>query len=59
MSLWKKIASRVLGHREAEGPGSPGMTYADFERDKERKERQLSGAGLGPPGEERSDSRER
>ncbi len=59
MGLWKKLTSR---HREDEGrsasPESPGMTYADLERDKDVKERQLSGAGFEPPSGKRDDSAE-
>jgi hypothetical protein len=51
MSIWQKLSSRFRGHSEEAprpGPESPGMTYADLERDKELKERQLSGV-YGPP----------
>ena len=52
MSIWQKLSSRFRGHsqEDAQRPGleSPGMTYADLERDKELKERQLSGVS-GPP----------
>ncbi len=57
MNLWKKLASRIRGHAEDEdsaGPESPGMTYADLERDKEIKERQLSGVFAPPFGEDAS-----
>lgn len=56
MSIWQKLSSRFRGHSD-EAPrsgsssaslSSPGMTYADLERDKELKERQLSGVS-GPP----------
>ncbi len=61
MNLWKKLSSRFRGHEEEgvnAGPESPGMTYADLERDKELKERQLSGAGFEPPSDRRDDSGE-
>lgn len=52
MSIWQKLSSRFRGHSEEDSPRpgleSPGMTYADLERDKELKERQLSGVS-GPP----------
>lgn len=57
MSIWQKLSSRFRGHSgedsprsglESSGLDSPGMTYADLERDKELKERQLSGVS-GPP----------
>jgi hypothetical protein len=57
MNLWKKLASRF---REQEAPRgsaeteSPGMAYADLERDKELKERQLSGVFAPPFGEDAS-----
>ncbi|KFA91596.1 hypothetical protein [Archangium violaceum] len=53
MSIWQKLSSRFRGHSDevASRPDSesPGMTYADFERDKDLKERQLSGAFESPP----------
>jgi hypothetical protein len=57
MNLWKKLSSRFRGHEEEEarpGSESPGMTYADLERDKELKERQLSGASAPPFGKDAS-----
>jgi hypothetical protein len=57
MNLWKKLTSRF---REQEEPGvsadseSPGMTYADLERDKDIKERQLSGVSAPPYGKDAS-----
>ncbi|QRN97093.1 hypothetical protein JRI60_50455 [Archangium violaceum] len=58
MSLWQKLSSRFRGHSEDEaqrpGPESPGMTYADLERDKELKERQLSGVFAPPFGKDAS-----
>ena len=58
MSLWQKLSSRFRGHHEEEarrpGPESPGMTYADLERDKELKERQLSGVFTPPLGKDAS-----
>ncbi|HYO57996.1 hypothetical protein [Archangium sp.] len=60
MSIWQKLSSRFRGHSEDEaqrpGPGleSPGMTYADLERDKELKERQLSGVFSPPFGKDAS-----
>jgi hypothetical protein len=57
MHLWKKLSSRFRGHSEEEtrpGPESPGMTYADLERDKELKERQLSGVFAPPLGKDAS-----
>lgn len=52
MSIWQKLSSRFRGHSDEDAPRSglesPGMTYADLERDKELKERQLSGIS-GPP----------
>ncbi len=52
MSIWQKLSSRFRSHSEEAaprpGPESPGMTYADLERDKDLKERQLSGV-FGPP----------
>jgi hypothetical protein len=51
MNLWKKLTSRFRENEESgvsAGPESPGMTYADLERDKDLKERQLSGVS-GPP----------
>lgn len=51
MSIWKRLAERVrgLGHpgEERTPPEADvGMTYADLERDKARKEAQLSGEGF-------------
>jgi hypothetical protein len=57
MNLWKKLSSRFRGHEEdgvSAGPESPGMTYADLERDKELKERQLSGVSAPPFGKDAS-----
>ena len=60
MNLWKKIASRFHGQDAREGQSassgldSPGMTYADLERDKELKERQLSGVSAPPFGKDAS-----
>ncbi|HZH16158.1 MAG TPA: hypothetical protein VE057_17545 [Archangium sp.] len=58
MSIWQKLSSRFRGHSEEEaprpGPESPGMTYADLERDKDLKERQLSGAFEPPFGKDAS-----
>jgi hypothetical protein len=59
MSIWQKLSSRWRGHSEEEvqrpGPEeSPGMTYADLERDKELKERQLSGVFSPPFGKDAS-----
>ena len=59
MGLWKKMTSRFREHEErSASPESPGMTYADLERDKDLKERQLSGAGFEPPSGKREDSLE-
>jgi hypothetical protein len=57
MNLWKKLSSRFRGNEEEgvrAGPESPGMTYADLERDKELKERQLSGVAEPPFGKDAS-----
>ncbi|WNG32563.1 hypothetical protein F0U61_02275 [Archangium violaceum] len=59
MSLWQKLSSRFRGHSEdntqrSAEPESPGMTYADLERDKELKERQLSGVSAPPLGKDAS-----
>lgn len=60
MSIWKRIAERMRGVTEHSEPARPeadvGMTYADLERDKERKEAQLSGAGFEAAPEEESSS---
>jgi len=52
MSLWKRIASRLRGTEPPAREPDVGMTYADLERDKPRKEAQLSGAGPREPGGE-------
>jgi hypothetical protein len=63
MSIWQKLSSRFRGHSQEDSPRpglessgleSPGMTYADLERDKELKERQLSGVSGPPLGEDAS-----
>ena len=60
MNLWKKLTSRFQGNDSQEsrdassGTESPGMTYADLERDKDLKERQLSGAFEPPFGKDAS-----
>jgi len=60
MSIWQKLSSRFRRYPEDEprhhpGPDeSPGMTYADLERDKELKERQLSGVFSPPFGKDAS-----
>ena len=60
MNLWKKLTSRFQGQEGQEprdvsaGLDSPGMTYADLERDKDLKERQLSGVSSPPYGEDAS-----
>ncbi|MFE8604398.1 hypothetical protein [Archangium violaceum] len=58
MSIWQKLSSRFRGHSDEEAsrprPESTGMSYADFERDKDLKERQLSGAFEPPFGKDAS-----
>jgi hypothetical protein len=60
MNLWKKLTSRFQDNEGQEsrdasaGSDSPGMTYADLERDKDLKERQLSGVSSPPYGEDAS-----
>jgi hypothetical protein len=60
MNLWKKLTSRFQGHEGQESRAasseteSPGMTYADLERDKDLKERQLSGVSAPPYGQDAS-----
>ncbi|MFY0562846.1 hypothetical protein ACN28E_03295 [Archangium lansingense] len=59
MSIWQKLSSRFRGHSDDEaaprsGSESPGMTYADLERDKDIKERQLSGVFAPPFGKDAS-----
>ena len=58
MSIWQKLSSRFRGQSAEEAPRpspeSPGMTYADLERDKDLKERQLSGAFEAPFGKDAS-----
>lgn len=59
MSLWQKLSSRFRGHSEEDTrhsatSESPGMTYADLERDKELKERQVSGVFSPPLGKDAS-----
>ncbi|MBN1204106.1 MAG: hypothetical protein JXB05_04180 [Myxococcaceae bacterium] len=50
MSIWKRLAERMRGmSRGADRTppeGDVGMTYADLERDKARKEAMLSGEGF-------------
>ena len=56
MGLWKRISARLRGHSEgagAERGSDVGMTYADLERDKPRKEAQLSGAGFSAAADEK------
>jgi hypothetical protein len=50
MSIWKRLAERMRGMAGGEDRtppgGEEGMTHADLERDKARKEAQLSGEGF-------------
>lgn len=43
MNFWKRIAARFAGGEEPTQRPDVGMTYADLERKRDFKERQLSG----------------